>query len=110
MSLRVAFVVVFAGAVVACANAGGASPPVDSSTGIDAPKLTDAQHSDAASFDAPLIDAPIMVDAPIDGPPGSGLFCSDHSDCTLQGECCYSFQGVGICAEGTIILGACLPI
>lgn len=95
----------------ACANAGGSSPPVDSHS-VDAPYLVDAPSLP--------IDAPVLVDArvvdafvpPPDAPPGSNLFCTSNSQCTVAGECCLKIDSSapGFCVEGTVVFGTCLPI
>ena len=92
-------------------------------TGDDAP--IDAQKIDASQvvIDAPITppqdagqDAvpPAMIDAavPGDAPPGSNLFCAANSQCTIAGECCFTFLGAsstGVCAAGTVVIGVCVP-
>ena len=77
--------------------------PIDANNpGNDAP----VQPTDAA-IDSMPVDAALP-----DAPPGTGLFCTDHSQCTTAGECCFDFLGqapTGVCAQGTVFLGECLP-
>jgi len=81
-----------------------AAKPVDSSqVTIDAPmQIVDAHQS---TFDAPVVDAPMMIDAP------SGPFCTANNQCTVAGECCLTVGGPqGFCAPGTVLGGTCFPI
>jgi hypothetical protein len=57
-----------------------------------------------------MIDATPQQGTPDALPPGSGLFCSDHGDCTTSGECCFTFgQPPGFCVLGTEVGPLCLP-
>ncbi len=65
--------------------------------------------------DIPLDVLPeISTDIPLEIPTvDGGLFCTDHSQCTVLGECCLlvpCFSSMGICGAGEIdpILGCCL--
>jgi hypothetical protein len=64
----------------------------------DAPPKMDA----SVSHDAPAPDA--AVDA------ASSLFCTDNSQCTMAGQCCVTLGGPqGFCANGTVVIGVCVP-
>ena len=85
--------------VLACAQGGAANmqqigddQPIDAAHHDDAP----VSHLDApvCHFDAsPPIDA--AVDAPV--PPDGAIFCSDNTQCTDPGTCCF----VTFCVAGS---------
>jgi hypothetical protein len=114
-AVRTIVLALFAPLAMACAQGGsGTDLPIDASGGTDA-KQVDANYP---GNDAPVLPADAMVDArPVDAslgdaPPGTGLFCTDHAMCTTAGECCFDFLGqspTGVCAQGTVFLGECLP-
>lgn len=102
-----------------CANAGngGTGPGDDSPAKVDAATPKMDAHSVPIDGLPPIdgpgqqIDAPLQqIDAAIDAPDQSGPFCSDNSQCTNAGECCFNFgSGMGFCVPGDIILGQCFP-
>lgn len=106
--------IVLAFVATACAQ-GGSSDPSDANNGTNDARPIDAPN---ATNDAPVLPADAMIDAgPVDAslgdaPPGTGLFCTEHTQCTTAGECCFDFLGqapTGVCAQGTVFLGECLP-
>ncbi len=94
----------------ACASGGVAGQDPKSDAAVD--------HRDAAYVapdapithaDAKLPDAFVPHDAPPDSG-GGGLFCNGNSDCTTAGQCCVIIGSPpGLCANGVIVLGACIP-
>lgn len=96
--------------VGACANAGNPN------AGDDMPKMDASVKKDSSVLmpdTPPPIDAPsdstqIMIDAPPDSG-NTGPFCNGNADCTVSGECCFSFGGPGFCVPGTPFAGACIP-
>lgn len=62
--------------------------------------------------DMPTIDAPpdAPVDAGFDAPPDA-FACNVHSQCSSQmtGTCCVNPGPTGVCAEGIVIGGVCVP-
>jgi hypothetical protein len=103
--------------VIACASGGQGGEP-DPSGQVDAG--SSSHPVDAGSGPgvdaAPPLDAPGQVDATpsmtIDAPAGSGLFCTDNTQCTNAGECCFNFLGAsdtGVCTTGDILFGVCFP-
>ncbi len=97
--------------VLACAK-GGSSGGDDMMEPMDAPMSTQKDASVPMTDGPPVkMDAPVMTpDATVqpDAPPGS-LFCSNNSQCTTAGECCFAINGQGFCVPGTVILGQCFP-
>lgn len=103
--------------VVACASGGAkGSDSVDAGdtsqhdASVTLPDAGMQMPPDAAP---PKLDASVPVaDAfvpPPDAPPNS-IFCSSNSQCTVAGECCFTFGGpMGFCTPGTIVLGQCVP-
>ena len=97
----------------ALASACATGTNTNGGTNIDAavPPHHDAPH---VNGDAPVgkMDAAVVIDAP---PPdaavdaASSLFCTDNSQCTNAGECCFTLGGQGLCTNGQIVLGACIP-
>jgi hypothetical protein len=58
----------------------------------------------------PPPDAPGSGGTPDALPPGSNLLCNSHADCTIAGECCFTFGSPpGFCVQGTEIGSLCLP-
>jgi hypothetical protein len=70
-------------------------------TPLDSPKQIDASFGDGA----------IPIDASVVMPDSGGepLICTDNSQCTNAGDCCFTLGGPGFCVPGTIFLGACIP-
>lgn len=72
----------------------------------------DASPGDGADGDALMIDAPLdgPVDAGPDAPPDA-FACTVHSQCSSQmaGTCCVSPGPTGVCVEGIVIGGVCVP-
>jgi hypothetical protein len=111
--------IVFALVATACAQGGsGTDLPNDSGSGTTDAKPIDAPNN--PGNDAPVLPSDAAVDSPIlpadaplgDAPPGTGLFCTDHAQCTTAGECCFDFLGQspqGVCAQGSVFLGECFP-
>jgi hypothetical protein len=59
---------------------------------------------------APPPDATVLPpDAPPDAPV-SQLFCTQNSECTNAGECCFTVGGAGLCVPGTVLGGICFPV
>ncbi|MFN0250621.1 MAG: hypothetical protein ACKV2T_27320 [Kofleriaceae bacterium] len=106
--------IVFALVASACAQ-GGSGDPSDANNGNSDAKPIDAPNN--PGNDAPVLPTDAMVDSPADAalgdaPPGTGLFCSTHAECTTAGECCFDFLGQvpqGVCAQGTVFIGECFP-
>lgn len=96
--------------VGSCANAGNPG------LGDDQPKMDAAVKKDSGALqpdtpppiDGAVDSTQIMIDAPPDSST-SGPFCDGNGDCTVSGECCFSFGGPGICVPGTPFAGACIP-
>ncbi len=123
MSKPTRWVLVFASLAAACVLAvacasGGAkgSDSVDAGdTGQQDASVTPPDSGTTLPPDAatPTPDAFVPVaDAfvpPPDAPPNS-IFCSANNQCTVAGECCFTFGGpMGFCTPGTIVLGQCVP-
>jgi hypothetical protein len=114
-SVVCAVFVACAATVIACATGGssnrngGGDDVVDP---IDAPVTTQKDANEPPPSDAPMADAPKMIDGSVvvqdaavmpDAPPP--LFCSANSDCTAPGTCCF----LSLCVNGTVILSQCFP-
>lgn len=102
--------------VVACASGGAkgndsvdAGDDTRQDASVTPPDGGTTMPPDAAQ---PKPDASVpMADAfvPPDAPPNS-IFCSSNSQCTVAGECCFTFGGpMGFCTPGTVVLGQCVP-
>src|SRR5258706_5383960 len=91
-----------------CANAGsprlGDDEPKDALIHNDVPVPTDTPTPiDGPAIDAPLIDAPIPVDAAVDAP--TGPFCMGNTMCAA-GTCCL----IAVCVPGTAVgVNFCFP-
>jgi hypothetical protein len=90
--------------LIGCLAAGGCNLLFEATAAIDA-----TPDGDGA---ATLIDA--SPDGPVDaGPdaPPDAFACTVHSQCSSQtpGTCCVSPGPGGICAEGIVIGGVCVP-
>ncbi len=96
----------------ACASGGlaGQDPKSDAP-----PERRDAafvvQDAPSSHNDAHVVDAFVPKDAPaLPDSGGGGLFCNGNSDCTTAGQCCVILGSPpGLCANGVIVLGACIP-
>jgi hypothetical protein len=100
------------GFVLACATGGSRSAGGDDDDVHDKMDAAVSMQKDASVDDAPMTDAPKMVDGSVvvqdaavqpDAPPS--LFCNSNAECTAAGTCCF----LSLCVPGTVILSQCFP-
>ena len=103
-------------ALVSAALACGCATGTNTNGGQNIDAAVQPHHDDAPKVtgDAPVVkmDAAVVRDAPPDAPPdaASSLFCSSNSECTTAGQCCLILgQPPGLCTNGQVVLGVCLP-
>jgi hypothetical protein len=104
--------------VVACAQGTNGADDDDDDVRVDARRVdarpADARPpTDARLADARAPDASIGVDGGLPGLDGGGLpgMCATSAECTVVGECCFSFPpgSPGFCVPGEEMFGICLP-
>ncbi len=92
----------------ACASGGVAGQDPKSDAAVEHKDASNIVSDAPAHVDAHVPDAFVPHDAAVDA--ASGLFCNQNTDCTTAGECCVILGSPpGLCAPGTIVLGACIP-
>jgi hypothetical protein len=111
--------------IVAIAGLGLACARAESPNAIDA-QAQQGTHDAARQVDAHDVgprDAILPIDAPVSMPidaagpppvdaavPDGAIFCSDNSQCTDVGTCCFLIgSDFGFCADGTVVFGVCFP-